>query len=350
MPLTATVGAAVDAEDRSPTTTCPSVAAVGVDIGGVDADTEYLHPRGWRKISDYREGEELMQYLPERGVGQFVAPQGYLVRDQEWFYYLKTKYGIDQVLTPDHRMLVWEIKGRGRDRVQSVMTAQRFVDRHEKLAQGFKAEIETSFSLDPCLVRTPIFHDWTLPCLRVQVMTAADSTLDGQSAVLHLSKRRKIERAEKLLADAGIQYTLREQSDGTTYVRYRPPLFRKDLQWVWELPPSMLSVVSAEVLHWDGNKKDQVFFTRRSADADAVQFAFTACGYRSTKRADVAKDGVTDYRVFRVEKTKIGMASVPKTEVSRVDSADGKAYCFRVPSGFLVLRRNGNIFVTATAA
>lgn len=38
-------------------------SAIGVDIGCVDADTEYLTPTGWRSIADYS-GGPVMQYHP----------------------------------------------------------------------------------------------------------------------------------------------------------------------------------------------------------------------------------------------------------------------------------------------
>lgn len=320
-------------------------AAVGVDIGCVDADTEFWTGAGWKRIAEYN-GEGVLQYWPETGTADIVRPQRYLVRDQEWFYHLKTKYGIDQMLTPDHRMLVWEIKGRKRDRVMKEISAQEFVDRHGSLVQGYKAEIETTFRL-PENHQQKYGQIWTPETARVQVMTAADSYIMGETAILRLKKARKIERAQKLLAVADIRCTVNEQADGVTTIRYRPQVHYKGLHWFWGAPSEILSAVSDELLYWDGNSDDQSFFTRDERDADMAQYAHTASGYRSSKRADVhPKDGKIDYRVFRMEKTKIGVAGVPKSEITKVSSIDGKAYCFTVPSGFLVLRRAGCIFVT----
>lgn len=316
-------------------------AAVGVDIGCVDADTQFFTGSGWKRIAEYVHGDNVLQYDPGTGIANLTAPQRYIVRDQESFYHLKTKYGVDQMLTPDHKMLIWQISGRNRERVQRVMPASEFVRYHEGLVQGFKAEFETSFRLP----ETYGIH-WNPAVVRVHVMTSADATIDKGTAVLRLMKDRKIERAEKLLADAGISYSLGEGADGATIIRYRPT-FAKGLEAFWSADPSTLSVVAEEVLHWDGNVEDRVFFTRRKVEADLVQFAFTASGFRSSMRADThSRDGGTDYRVFRIDQTKVGMAGVPKSPIVEVPSADGKAYCFTVPTGFLVLRRNGNVFVT----
>lgn len=47
-------------------------AAVGVDLGCVDADTEYLSPSGWRCMADY-EGGRVMQYDPVTGAGRVLS-------------------------------------------------------------------------------------------------------------------------------------------------------------------------------------------------------------------------------------------------------------------------------------
>src|SRR5690606_24391129 len=91
-------------------------AAVGVDIGCVDADTEYLAPNGWVRIADYVEGK-VAQYDPDTGRATFVEPQRYVVNEGvETLLHFKTKYGIDMALTPDHRVLAWKITGRDRRR------------------------------------------------------------------------------------------------------------------------------------------------------------------------------------------------------------------------------------------
>lgn len=98
-------------------------AAVGVDIGCVDRDTEYLSPTGWVPISEYASGP-VMQYHPETGMASFVKPVRYIKRVQnEPFLHLRTKYGIDQMLTGDHRVLRWQVKGRARNEVMEVVSA-----------------------------------------------------------------------------------------------------------------------------------------------------------------------------------------------------------------------------------
>ncbi len=60
-------------------------AATGVDLGCVDADTEYLSPTGWKRIADYA-GSAVMQYFPNSGIGTFCCnPLNYIVNKCDEF-------------------------------------------------------------------------------------------------------------------------------------------------------------------------------------------------------------------------------------------------------------------------
>jgi tRNA-splicing ligase RtcB len=331
----ATVGSVI------PTVGAIMPAAVGVDIGCVDKDSEYLSPAGWRKISEY-DGGQVMQYEPSAATGRFVQPTAYIVRPCTMFYGLRTKYGIDQMLTEDHRVLCWRITGRARRREMTVMQASEFVAQHERLKLGFRAEFTTVF--------TPLLDtkmDLSDDQIRVQVMVNADSTLDHGAAVLHLQKGRKIAHARVLLTNAGIQWTEGTHPDKTTWMRFRPPIMGKSFEPFWAASASQLTVIADECLLWDGNLAGRCFYTRDRSSADFIQYAFTACGYRAVLRADEhPRDGETDYRVFGNTNTMVGMAGAPRTPITREPALDGRAYCFTVPSGFWVMRRGGNVVMT----
>ena len=332
----ATVGSVI------PTVGAIIPAAVGVDIGCVDADTEYLSPTGWRRIADYDGGLVMQYHLGNRNT-DFVSPQRYIVRNQATFLRFKTKYGVDQALTSDHKILCWRPTGRDRKYLPEIVTAEEFANRHTQLVQGNKAVFETTFT--PTLSTSLLLTDEEL---RVQIMVMADAHLTNSGAYLKLRKPHKIERANKLLSAAGIVYTKRSYKDDTTAFTFVPPIMTKTYDWCWQASLHQLQLIAEECLHWDGNLRDRVFFTRDKASADFIQYAFTASGWRSVLRFDIhQRDGRKDYRVFAHGNTKVSMAGTPrKSPIGVITSTDGKAYCFTVPSGFLVLRRNGNVFIT----
>ena len=152
-------------------------SAVGVDIGCVDADSEYLSPYGWRKISEYA-GGQVMQYDPDKEIGQFVTPAAYIVKPCEEFYYLKTRYGINQMLSADHRVLCWKITGRSRERVRTVMTAEEFTSEHARLKLGDQSGI-------PHYLRTSAEYD------RRPDQQADPGSGDGQRRCSHRRQARR---------------------------------------------------------------------------------------------------------------------------------------------------------------
>lgn len=312
-------------------------AAVGVDIGCLDAETEYLTPQGWRRIDTYREGEKVLIYDPAAKKAWFEKPQAYIRRPSKGFNLIHTKYGVNQALSDDHRVLLYEA---GRKRLfenYRVESAADLVRRHHSLVQGAGERINTT----PESIVGETSMTYTDAELRVIVMTAADAQVRTASAYLNFRKRRKFDRALELLDAAGVEVVSVKDEDGIYGIRYRPVSDIKGLEQLWGASPEQLRVIADEALHWDGNADDRAFFTRRKEEADFMQWAFLAAGKRSVMRADPHEDGKIDYRVFAHENTKVGIKSVPRTAIKHIPSPDGHEYCFSVSTGFFLIRRGG---------
>jgi hypothetical protein len=315
-----------------------------LEVGCVDADSEYLSPSGWRRIADY-DGGTVMQYDPETGEGSLVQPERYLVKECTEFYDLHTKYGISQRLSAEHRVLFWKVTGTDRRLVPTVWTAEKFAAEHGRRVNGVKGLFQTTFT--PQLASKIGLSDAEI---RVQVMVNADGYLRRPwNAVLKFKKPRKIQRARELLAAAGISYHEGRDNDSTRRFSFMPPWHTKSFAGFWKASAGQLAVVADECLHWDGSVEGARagrFYTRDREAADFIQYAVTASGYRAVLREDHDEDGSVDYRVFANRNTMIGMEGRPKTDIMTVPSEDGKAYCFTVPTGFWVMRRDGNVVMT----
>ena len=72
-------------------------------IGCVDAETEYLSPTGWRRMDQY-DGGAVAQYNLD-GTSEFIQPTEYVKKPCLDMIRIKTKYGVDQLLSPEHRVL-----------------------------------------------------------------------------------------------------------------------------------------------------------------------------------------------------------------------------------------------------
>lgn len=72
--------------------------------GCVDCDTEYFNGSEWVKISDYKEGDKVLQYNKD-GTANLVKPKAYIKKPCDSMWHFKTKYGLNQCLTDEHRVV-----------------------------------------------------------------------------------------------------------------------------------------------------------------------------------------------------------------------------------------------------
>lgn len=87
-------------------------------------------------------------------------------------------------------------------------------------------------------------------------------------------------------------------------------------------------------------KTEKQFISRNKELADFIQFAFACCGY-GMEILPINKTYLMSYYKSNYVKYNYNNKSIKKS-----DTKDGYKYCFTVPSGMLVLRRNNCIFIT----
>jgi tRNA-splicing ligase RtcB len=326
-------------------------AAVGVDIGCVDGETEFLSSSGWKRIDQYVAGDNVLIYDPDKKVGFFEVPENYIKRPSAGFYAFRSKYGVNQNLSADHRMLTYKA-GRSRKFSEwEVMSAREIADIHHERVLGFGNRIKTV--PERILQLNSESVNLSKAEIRVAVMIAADGHVENKSSVrLQFKKSRKFFRALELLDAAEITPTsIKHARDNNGIYLIRIPYVTEDKslgtpQW-WNASIEELAIVADEIYHWDGSHKYSCFYTRKKHEADFVQWAFLACGKRAVMREDVhAGDKEVDYRVFANENTLVGIKAFPRSNVPLIPSQDGLEYCFTVETGFFLIRRRGVTAIT----
>lgn len=308
--------------------------AVGVDIGCFDKDTEFLSPSGWIKISEWS-GEKVMQFHPENNKADFVKPLNYIKEKCDKFIHIKTKYGIDQMLSKEHRCLVYKYDRGYNFSEREVFKSENIMDKHNKLKNGFRHRFRTSFGVN---IKSKLNVSDNL--LRIIIMFSADGSFSKKRCILQFKKERKIKRAKQLLKKAGIEFKKSVYKNGVTRISFVVNI-EKGLEKLWKANQKQLNIISDEVLYWDGNNKN-CFYTYKKKEADFIHYCFSATG----KRAVMRVDRKNEYRVFKHNNYLVGINGSPKTKIRYVKSKDGYKYCFTVPSSYLIMRRGGNIFIT----
>jgi hypothetical protein len=308
----------------------------------VDALTEFLTPNGWKYISDFEEGDLVGQYSVD-GTLEFVTPQAYIRRRHRMFYHFAPRGGLDMMLTPGHRVIY---RNRNTGEICE-MSAEDVAENHNRTATGFTGKFLSTF--------TPtgrVGIDLSDEQIRVMVMVHADGSFDTRDdsswCNVIVKKPRKIRRARRILQEAGIAFTEVPHNGDYRRIRFYAPQRNKTYEGWWGCTQDQLRIVTDEVMHWDGSARHQQFYTAKKEEADFIQYAYLATGVRATMQwQDRGGNRSVEYRVKRCRSAEYTMSASPKgPEAQLVEASDGYCYCFTLPTGMWLARRNGSVYVT----
>ena len=314
-------------------------------------DTEILTRKGWKKIADLTMEDEVACAKPipnSKNVEiEWVKPLALTRRHHDELVHLKNE-GIDLRVTPDHRMLAYQNRYKGKKVVGvdwDVVPASDFGKQrgwaNAGMCLGGDREVDERF-------------------LRIAVAVQADGTYAQalrsatDSIRLGFSKPRKIHRLMSLLQPD--EYELSSCKNGdwqrTTKFKLSEELTKKikallnpdkTLPWWWlDLKPTLREVVLDEVRHWDGSKaanwRMHKFYSVFKSNVDVIQAMATLTGRKTRAVPNEPRENEQvcwnltirdkhDSRGGNVESTRLPY--------------DGDVVCLSVPSSFVVVRDAG---------
>ena len=321
--------------------------AVG-PVGCVDASTEFLTPTGWKPIGEYKDGDLVAQWNKDTGRAEFVVPNEYIKLPCKEFYWFHHGYGLDQMLSGEHRM-VYQLRRKGEKYHEKV--ASEVANWHWRNGADM-IRIPVVFGAPDC-AGMPYTDDE----IRLGVAVCADGTICKSGAVsINIKKQYKKDRLVELLNATGTDFSVHKGAPGYDRYYFYPKISDKVFgeQW-WDATEHQLRVIAEELPRWDGDytaKGLPRFNTKVKASADFAQYAMMV---RYGKTSCVcSKTGVYSVMSSCRGAATVGIAGklsdggrANNCEV--VSSPDGFKYCFSVPSTYLVFRRNGCIFVTGNS-
>lgn len=320
---------------------------VGVDIGCIDSETEILTTCGWIYIKDYK-NQDILVYDKDTDTAFFDTPNAFIVKNADMWFHLKNKYGLDQMVSPEHKVLVWKgTKSRGYKLVD--YRADELVEKHESLARGIAGGIKTTFNL---------YNDginMSDDCIRLNIMISADGCIRRSGNIeMHFKKERKIQRCIKLLEAVNISYKVGQNKDGSTEIYFKDTGFNKSLAQFWSANQHQLKIICEECMFWDGTVEDDrmCYYTCNKENADLIQYAFACNGVRcgiskqiGTKWGENWNDW---YSVYTTKNQIVGLPDYRYTaHIDRIQPKDDeKKYCFNTNTGYFIIRRNNKISIT----
>lgn len=246
--------------------------------GCVDCKTEYFNGHEWKSIADYTDGEQVLQFDVDTGEASLVTPECYIKEPCEKMYRFETLDGLNQVLSPEHRMLYYD-----NERKPHVILAEELYRRYQRCG-GFDGKFLTTFG-------------WHLN--------------ENEEKDLNID-------IDDIYNDIYNTFTLEEQFSSEWY----------------RLPRMTMAAICCVPRRGDPLK--------RKAFADFLQFILTMGSF-------AMKVYKGEDHCYYLRPVKQYAAFDSDTVIAEVTPSDGYKYCFSVPSTFLVLRRNGHIFVTGNS-
>lgn len=324
--------------------------------GCVDAKTEYFNGHEWRSIADFRGGDKVLQYNTD-GTAELVTPSYYYKIPCDDFWEIKNSTGVNQCVSDEHNLVYITSKGN-----LYKTNVQNFVRRHNLSPRGASGKFITSFQ----------YNGPGLPLsdteLRIMCAVVCDGHFPNHKSSkcrINIKKPRKINRLKKLLDESGIPYIIKQHNPKDpayrTFIFNAPIKTKLFSDFGYQCNNKQLSIIAEEVFHWDGcvSNGRQKFFTSIKSNADFIQFAFSATGRRSRisvydRRGQQYGNYIRKSIEYCVSSTDKALSSMCTShdayhKINKIKTGDGYKYCFTVPSGMLVLRREGVINVTGNS-
>lgn len=316
------------------------VAIIGTE-SCVDGDTEFFNGCKWKKISEYQLGDKVLQFNKDYSA-TLVTPERYIKEKANKLYKLQNSYGTwSQVYSDDHDIVYITSKGN-----LSKIKFAEIMYRHFNNEFGFQGKLLNWFNY---------YGDNHIDeyKLRLMIAISADGSRCRQQWRIRLKKENKITRFRELILKAGLKLDERIYEDG--YHNFYLPL----TYGVKEFPIDFIYLTKKckeifldELFHWDGCLTEKSYFTTIKNNLDIAQFIIASLGYKTSVHIDEREGRNVCYRLIlsTVRYTTIGVNKITNKHranmITEFVPQDGYKYCFTVPSGMLVLRRDNHIFIT----
>jgi len=309
--------------------------------GCVDWETEFLTRKGWKHISQYEEGDAVLQYN-EDGTANWVQPSEYHKKPAGFFYKFKNKT-VDQMLTPGHRMIL-RIPDTG---VIVERSAEEVATAHNARTHGFSlGKFISAYNLEE-----GVGVDLTDPEIKLMVAaTSMGKNLRRRSSVVtcRINSDDKANQLLALLRELSIPHNATVGVTNVHHVSFTAPQ-RINYYADWYQPSKrQMQLIANEMLKWTGVEGKNRLYMNNADTADYTQFIFTGLGQRASITL-IERNGEAEWVEYCVNlcaSQDTGLKSTNKSHASKVSAFVAKCYCFTVPSGMWVMRRGGKVAVT----
>ena len=317
---------------------------VTLDFDCYPEGTDVLTSEGWVSFSQLKSTNKVVQVDPNTLRGSYTEFTNYISRDYEGVLCTFRNRALGKLrVTPNHRML-WTGQADGRS---------------DKWRRETKASDGVPTAGSHIAINTVVEHSEFITVSERELVMAVLLQADGSKRKeenyfqIEVKKPRKVERLTEILGDE----MRRTYKGHPGCYRWNHIKFQSELlDWktkrlnLKRLSPDMADIFVRELTFWDGtlNSNSCIYGQMNEETIDEVQAYLVRSGYKATKVVEIRS---TNFRKepFKFYKLRIRKATQvrlrPKIDEG-VEHYKGKIYCVSVPSGYLLVRQNGHVFVS----
>ena len=321
-----------------------------------DDKTQILTENGWKYFKDLNKYVDKVAQYHEDGTIDFVIPLKYYSEyyEGDMYKFSNLNHNLDLFVTPNHRM-VYRNQKTGKLNIQFAENIKYF---------SYRNSIHAGKKIGNV--------DKLTPKEKLLIAIQADGRFrygDNSSKFIvdfQFAKKRKIDRLINICNEGGFKYKIVENSrmfnnsnknwsnQSTIYVYLDEKPFKNFSEWVSLEDKSYLwcKEFIHEVVQWDGCVRSNYRYkydSTEQSNAEIVQMIAILAGYRT--KYSVYNDNRS--KKFRNTHTVNILTNRDYLDgqsiIKKLEKYSGNVYCVQVPTGLLVVRRNGQVSISGNS-
>lgn len=318
------------------------------DIHCYSEDTEILTEEGWKSFGEVSTKIKVAQYNPNKDCLEMVYPNEVVWQKHKGDMISIKSGNTDQLLTSNHRVLSFTEAGYAKESIAKDF--KPLGDRYFKLASKFDGGISNDKD----------------DFLKLVVATQADGYLskDCSAIIFSFTRVEKYKRLIQILNSLEADFTeskfFRKNREELTVRLKSSSLTRQVRSWLGEkkqftykllgLSVSMRKLIIEELRYWDGTLKSNGDLILDQTSKESIDIIQGVCASIGIKSKVNSYNKLTSFGKCKIYRVYISTATKPITQLrsckSEVVKYEGYVGCVSVPSTFVLVRRNGKVFIS----
>lgn len=307
--------------------------------GCVDADTEFFNGLKWKKISEYNENDCVLEYDEGTDRAILSKPIEYVkLRCDKLHQVYDDKNNNIMCLSDEHNVMWFD------DKYSAHKTKFSKFEKLINSKDNFNSKIKSTFRYNGSGISLNNNELELYVILKSRMLNLNE---DNNTITFRVNNNNEMFYTNCILKNLYIESKINYSEKLNCHtVEIKIPKFYNNYFNLYNCSDVQSAVIKNIVFNFSEHVDNNYYFCSNNEKIiDLVQFILLEIGYMATIKSDKNNDNkILVISDKYCEENKYYNLKNPK--VKEVTTKDGYKYCFTMPRGTLILRKNGNVFVT----